>query len=136
MTSLFSALVRRNYEHARKSRQQKAKLFDCKACGACCAPSYDDDRYVQISEKDYARLSSPYRNLLVVSEHVPALRERIMWLRSKINQDKDQVCACLVGTLGESVRCSIYEDRPGICRSFKAGSIYCKEAREEEELSA
>lgn len=38
-------------------------------------------------------------------------------------------CAALTGSVGTSVGCSIYEDRPAACRAFTAGSPLCLEAR-------
>ena len=103
--------------------------FDCTRCGACCTASFDDDRYVELGERDYKRLSSPQRNLIVITEPVRCQTGR--WLRTKINSDGDQVCACLSGTVGIEVSCSIYETRPDVCRGFKVGGRYCKEARAE-----
>ncbi|CAB4136122.1 Putative zinc- or iron-chelating domain containing protein [uncultured Caudovirales phage] len=39
-------------------------------------------------------------------------------------------CAALSGVVGESVSCTIYENRPQACRQFKAGSLLCLEARQ------
>jgi hypothetical protein len=44
-------------------------------------------------------------------------------------------CAALTGTVGLSVGCSIYEDRPAACRAFTAGSPLCLEARASAGLS-
>jgi Fe-S-cluster containining protein len=38
-------------------------------------------------------------------------------------------CVALSGVVGESVSCTIYENRPQACRQFKAGSALCLEAR-------
>ena len=41
----------------------------------------------------------------------------------------DGRCGNLEGTLGENIGCSIYEDRPKVCRDFEAGSDRCHEYR-------
>lgn len=38
-------------------------------------------------------------------------------------------CIALEGSVGDSVRCGVYEVRPEACRRFKAGSQLCLEAR-------
>lgn len=44
-------------------------------------------------------------------------------------------CIALTGTVGLSVGCSIYEDRPTACRAFTPGSTLCLEARASAGLS-
>jgi Fe-S-cluster containining protein len=51
---------------------------------------------------------------------------------SHMRLDRDQQhCAALRGTLGRSVECSIYEDRPEVCRLMEPGSDRCLAARRE-----
>lgn len=38
-------------------------------------------------------------------------------------------CIALAGTVGEHVRCRIYEVRPQVCRDFVPGSACCIEAQ-------
>jgi Fe-S-cluster containining protein len=108
--------------------------FDCQSCGACCSPAYDDDdRYVELEERDRKRLPWPRRNLLVLTETetVPALSETVTrsWIRTRVNRDGDLVCSCLTGKVGGRVACSVYEKRPEICRAFRPGSSMCIQSR-------
>ena len=45
--------------------------------------------------------------------------------------DREQRCSALRGELGRSVECSVYEDRPAVCRRFEAGSEGCLKSRAE-----
>lgn len=38
-------------------------------------------------------------------------------------------CLALCGTIGQAVRCVIYDERPDPCREFEAGSPACLRAR-------
>ena len=43
-------------------------------------------------------------------------------------------CVALEGTIGECVSCTIYEDRPAVCRTFEMASNDCLRARAERHL--
>src|SRR5688572_31900205 len=81
--------------------------LDCQRCGACCA-------HFRVSfywaEADDAPTGS-----------VPvALTEDLNGLMRcmKGTNQREPRCAALVGCVGESVRCAIYEQRPTACREF------------------
>lgn len=84
--------------------------FDCQACGACCSKlAVDVDPFDEVP----VHLTKDDR---IVG---PIMRER-----------KGQ-CICLKGQIGVKVRCSIYENRPTVCRVFRPGNNMCLTVRSE-----
>lgn len=43
-------------------------------------------------------------------------------------------CIALSGTVGKDARCSIYENRPSVCRDFPSRNRHCADARREHHL--
>ena len=93
----------------------------CRKCGACCVSPYDSDRYVDLDEDDPARFSLLFRKHAVVGRS----------LRTKHDAAGNCVCVALRGTVGQRVSCSVYENRPRVCRAFRPGSGDCRQARRE-----
>ncbi|WP_114860601.1 YkgJ family cysteine cluster protein [Azospirillum brasilense] len=85
-----------------------ADVPDCESCGACCAYSWEWPTFIGDWDGDG------------IMEH---LKEDG---RMRCNGNR---CAALMGTLGESVFCSVYEHRPLVCREFTAGSDACHTVR-------
>lgn len=84
--------------------------FDCQACGACCVEA----GAVVLGDED----------------DVPApLVQRVANLRCMVTEGTSFRCTALLGTIGGTVGCGIYERRPDVCRSFDAGSDECLSAR-------
>ncbi|MGY0778093.1 YkgJ family cysteine cluster protein [Azospirillum argentinense] len=81
---------------------------DCESCGACCAYSWEWPTFIGDWDGEE------------IMEH---LKEDG---RMRCNGNR---CAALMGTLGESVFCSVYEHRPLVCREFTAGSDACHTVR-------
>ena len=111
-------------EHERAS----AMTFDCQACGACCCNT-DENRaeryidYVEVSRRSrLAARPALVRKLTVLNDR----GERHMRLVGR-----EQRCVALVGKLGGSVSCSIYELRPSGCRAVLPGSRECRRDRRE-----
>lgn len=94
-------------------------MYDCVSCGACC---FDSD--VLLGEADLDRFEDQPRlmRLTVLHDWPPGLKMRFM------RRESDGRCAALEGRLG-AVCCSIYADRPHLCRAFEAGSEECREIR-------
>lgn len=92
---------------------------DCLTCGACCAPRERWRVYVEINDRDLARMPPKY-GLRVVAGELATVRRR-----------NGVRCVALRGTLGEAVHCDMHERRPDACRAFEAGSEPCLEARRE-----
>jgi Fe-S-cluster containining protein len=92
-------------------------MSDCHACGACCA-SLRVDFAVEETESCVGHVPDGLWVPLT-----PTLA------RMRGTDHNPPRCAALWGTVGQRVRCGIYEWRPGPCREFEAGSDACTQAR-------
>ena len=99
---------------------------DCLTCGACCASPFVGEGYIRLDAAEEARLARRGLPVLVV---VPDAEDRVVLLGTKHNAQGFRVCVGLTGKIGKQVACSIYEDRPLLCRQFEAGSPECHAAR-------
>ena len=96
-----------------------AAVPDCLTCGACCqsllcvgvrpTDTVDPELYWDITVQTDG-------GELVVDRYLKRNSETL-------------ACAALEGTLGERVRCTIYETRPKMCHHFEAGSDRCHAIR-------
>jgi Fe-S-cluster containining protein len=93
--------------------------YDCRVCGACCAPEFDSPFYVTIRARDRERLEPRWRDRNTARES----------LLTRLDGAGRCVCVALRGTVGRRVSCAIYERRPDECRRFEAGSAECDKAR-------
>jgi len=102
----------------------KVTSKDCQSCGACCGPLYDDETHADLTEEDVGRLSKGYvkRWVVYVLDQYPALK-------TKRTAHSGVVCGALQGQVGKKVRCSIYENRPTVCRRYRPGSPDCLASR-------
>ncbi|MBK6616280.1 YkgJ family cysteine cluster protein [Ottowia sp.] len=82
----------------------------CTRCGACCAYS---DTWPEFGEED---------ELDGIPEHMCDSDHG----RMKCDGDR---CVALVGGIGQSVRCAVYEGRPNVCREFLPGTTACNQVR-------
>jgi uncharacterized protein len=87
--------------------------FDCRTCGACCACCWGNNR-VRLTSEDRIRLLSK-------DGYVQG------WYMATTNGR----CNALEGTVGEQVRCKLYDIRPTNCADYKAGGSHCLDARQE-----
>jgi Fe-S-cluster containining protein len=71
----------------------------CLTCGACCV-----DQVILVSSGD----------------HVPVLMRDGDFMRRQLGR-----CVALTGRVGIDPRCSIYADRPKICRVMRASVDHC-----------
>ncbi|NBZ96788.1 MAG: YkgJ family cysteine cluster protein [Proteobacteria bacterium] len=92
-------------------RLLQSEMFDCQSCGACCSHKWS----WPILRRDRSDASA-------IEPHL--IRSDLPLMKTTDNR-----CIALTGTVGLSVGCSIYADRPSACRSFKPGSPLCLEAR-------
>lgn len=86
-------------------------LFDCQTCGACCNTEVRlerGDRVPRVLVAPGGRMAS----LFTPAGHPTGYR-----------------CAALRGDVGTCVSCSIYQDRPAICRRVHVGDTMCLSAR-------
>jgi Fe-S-cluster containining protein len=80
--------------------------FDCLACGACCA--YSDTWPALIGEND--------------GDGIPA--ELIDFDHGRMLCHGNR-CSALVGEIGGRAQCSVYANRPLVCREFQPESEDC-----------
>ncbi len=83
---------------------------DCGKCGACCRS--DSSSFVPLLGGNQKRLGSQLAALTEV-------RHGQLYMRMR-----DGVCTALDESEGLS-RCSVYDSRPDVCRTFQQGSDEC-----------
>ncbi|MFL6468461.1 MAG: YkgJ family cysteine cluster protein [Pyrinomonadaceae bacterium] len=103
------------YRNTSVSARSREKPPECVTCGVCCSLPL----IVTVPRGDEKRLKEYWD--ITVDEVVV---ERVIGRDLQTGR-----CINLEGTLGESIGCRIYEDRPNICRAFDAGSDRCLEYR-------
>ena len=91
--------------------------FDCLCCGACCA--YSDSWPALIGDGD--------------GEGIP---DELIDLDHERMQCYGNRCSALVGEIGSRAQCSVYQNRPLVCREFQQGSDDCIMVRRSFDLSA
>lgn len=74
-------------------------VIDCQTCGACCAYSFDWPELVEDQDGDGIPIE------MIDCDH------------GRMRCDGDRCCA-LEGEIGVAVRCTIYNNRPAVCREF------------------
>lgn len=84
--------------------------FDCLACGACCAYSESWPAFIGDGDGDG------------IPEDLIDFEQGRMLCHGKR-------CAALAGEIGSSAQCSVYANRPLVCREFQAGSEDCMMVR-------
>jgi uncharacterized protein len=110
--------------------------YECCRCGACCCSPWQGEGYVRLYEPDSARLrrfALPVVTLLQPGEG--GQMEELLLLATRRDLEGTRVCIAFAGKVGEACGCSIYEDRPLLCRKFQVGDTLCREARRRAGLS-
>ncbi|WP_171161568.1 YkgJ family cysteine cluster protein [Usitatibacter palustris] len=87
--------------------------YECTSCGACCA-SY--------------RVSFYWSDGASLPESMVEKITPVMACMAGSNSASPR-CVALQGAVGERVRCSVYEQRPPVCRDVVPGDERCLEAR-------
>lgn len=106
-----------------------AEPLECRRCGACCGPRYDEETHVDLDRADLRRLSPRFRRLHVLQPSCESAGS----IRTKRNHN-GVVCAALRGSVGSRVSCAIYDRRPKGCRAYRPGSRDCLETRRRLEI--
>jgi len=104
--------------------------YDCQTCGCCCASPSPGASYVKLDDADIDRLRGTGLPILEfpVQDADPPQMERA--LPTKNDPHGTKVCVALNGCAGGANSCSVYELRPGACRTFEVGGLCCRLARE------
>lgn len=103
-------------------------MNDCQTCGACCVSHADEGTLADVSSADRERMSKRTIRLHVLNEST-----KTVWKHQSggpLHGMKACVCTALVGSALHRVRCSIYAERPDVCREFEPGSERCRSAKE------
>lgn len=120
--------------------------FDCRTCGLCCVAFVDQPVYCDVTMEDLARLSRKFIRNNVVEQDVASWVSQVVegkdpgycaiktkWRTMRTGKLKGvdiNVCAALRGSVMSRVSCSIYENRPEVCRrAVKPGDRGCKQVR-------
>jgi Fe-S-cluster containining protein len=106
----------------------------CQSCGACCSfyawfpmrMQVDDGPLIENETLTFkAKETTKVIDLDGTSYKTTSLRT--FFRRRKI--DGWWRCIALEGNVGQSVKCTVYKDRPSGCSGFVPGSELCKRAR-------
>ena len=95
-----------------------APIPDCTTCGACCTA------FVVVDAERASIPNSKLWTVTSVNENGEESAKRFLRRR-----EPDFACAALEGEVGDEVSCSVYENRPSMCRKFEAGSDRCHAVR-------
>ena len=101
--------------------------YDCTTCGACCFGKRD---YVQVFAHD-AALLGPARTAELVAPaiaQIPASVGRESEPKRFMKMTHGH-CIALSTATPNRFLCTVYEDRPVLCRALEPGSAACLEAR-------
>jgi Fe-S-cluster containining protein len=106
-------------EERADERASPADDLDCLTCGACC---FGDDGWVHVDGADDARVdgSEALARLVVLTRHGAYVKRSLRMV--------DGACAALKREK-TGVSCSVYRDRPTVCRDLERGSSACHAAR-------
>src|ERR1700694_2243619 len=93
--------------------EKKRIYYDCTKCPAYCCSIYDR---VQVSQRDLKRWARHFGS----SEETAAERHTKMYKKERIlRRKKDPIFGLACKFLDpETRRCTIYNGRPGVCRTF------------------
>ena len=94
------------------SRAPAARTDPCSDCGACCAYDADWPRFTLEDDAAIARIPAALVNA------------RGAGMRCTGNR-----CAALLGEIGGTTACTIYDLRPAVCRDCQPGDDACIIAR-------
>ena len=112
-------------------------MYDCKKCGICCVGFEDGNVFCNMSKSDLSKLSPRfvYRNVISILGHADcyaAIKTR--WKVTKTGPFKGyefNICAALRGSIMNQVSCSIYKNRPMVCKTAVIpGDRTCEDLRE------
>jgi Fe-S-cluster containining protein len=96
-----------------RSEAGKSSTGECLTCGACCFS--DLPTYVRVTGDDHARLGERAEDLTIFSGNRAYMRL------------VDGHCAALEVEADTGLfRCTVYADRPAICRELARGSGACE----------
>jgi Fe-S-cluster containining protein len=101
-------------------------VYDCQECGACCVqqPPCDGTSYVFLDRQEAKQMR---RLGLTVVQTPPG--DSFLGCRRHPGAAGRPACVAFHGKVGGSCGCSIYGNRPRVCRQFAVGEPNCRQAR-------
>jgi Fe-S-cluster containining protein len=107
--------------------EEDQQPYDCQSCGACFVHlgGYDGNAYVYLDRQEAVRmrrLGLPVVEAALGSKCLAAAPHDGAW--------GYPACVAFEGDVGGRCGCSVYADRPSVCREFASGSDVCREARD------
>ena len=109
---------------------QRAPVYDCQKCGACCSfylrhvDGVDADTPELIADPDLTHFVENDVKFTWPDGDVDTYHMEGHVMRAKVVNGQP-VCVALAGQVGQSCACTVYEHRPTACRNFTAGSPAC-----------
>jgi Fe-S-cluster containining protein len=122
------------------------KALDCRTCGVCCVCPEDMGHYCDVTPEDIERLGrgfveknvafvSPFDMMAMIIDgrRIMGGAIRTTWRTMRQGPFRGyemNACAALRGSVMHKVSCSIYKNRPNVCRiALKPGDKSCLEVR-------
>lgn len=93
--------------------------YDCLTCGACCTTVTNKVVVFKVEFDD-----SKFSHGKHIKQFTLPDGENY-----KMKFSIEGKCIALDGQIGKCVSCTIYENRPLVCRTFEAGGTNCKNSR-------
>ncbi len=101
----------------------------CQSCGLCCVSPYDQPAYVDVTPRDEERLGKRFVRLHVIDGSIATEWRDVK--RGPYKGYRMNRCIALRGEVGFGVKCSVYENRPAICRvALVPGDEACRSIRD------
>jgi Fe-S-cluster containining protein len=94
----------------------------CQSCGACCVSFRVDFHPVELAGGAFA-----WGQGVPPAMTVPVTANIVRMCGTDAAEPR---CVALVGDIGQSVNCSIYDGRPSPCREFDTEHAACNRARQ------
>jgi Fe-S-cluster containining protein len=121
------------HRHKTEAAYRELDLPACTDCGACCISEQDREWHAELHSEEVLRGPfSPrgrYRRYVTSALSGSALKTKWRPVSTGLLRQA-QICACalLRGNPLVQVSCSIYRDRPAVCKAFRRGSKECRDA--------
>ncbi len=101
------------------------ETYECDGCAACCGVTLHEAGFTPADLKRYPPFAEiPLTRVTGLGSDGEEREDHVRFLFSK-KWKGDTQCPYL-----KDSKCSIYDNRPDVCRKFVVGSIDCKEARQ------
>ena len=104
----------------------ETEKYDCISCGACC---YGQRDYVQVFAHDAARLGAARTAELVAPSVGESAASVGRAAEPRRFMKMSHGCCAALRTGDHRFSCTVYDDRPTLCRALQPGSAPCLEAR-------